>query len=70
MRADVGKGARRATEALVDAPVVVLGTKQPVLEVGPVQQVQGSCLPAPHALARLAHRGVEAVHEGDRGLAL
>ena len=69
MRADVGEGPRRAAEALVDAPVVVLGAKQPVLEVGPVQQVQGSGLAGPHTLARLSHRGVEAVDEGHGGLA-
>ena len=44
VRADVGEGARRAAEVGVDAPVVVLRAQQPVLQVGPVDQVHGAAL--------------------------
>ena len=40
VRSDVGERARGAAEALVDAPVRVVGAQQPVLEIGAVDQAQ------------------------------
>ena len=65
VRADVGEGARRAAELLVDAPVVVLRTQQPVLQVAAVDQPQRAGRAGAHALARLAHGRVVAVDERD-----
>ncbi len=67
VRPDVGERARRAAELGVDAPVVVVGAKQPVLEVGAVDEVDGAALAARDALARLAHGRVVAVGERDGG---
>ena len=65
VRADVGERARRAAEVGLDAPVVVLGPQQPVLQVRAVHEPHRASLPAAHALARLADRRVVAVHERD-----
>ena len=70
MRADVGEGARRATEALVHAPVPILGAQQPVLEIGAVHEVHEPGLTRADALPRLANGGIEAVDERNRGLAV
>ena len=67
MRADVGEGARRSAEVGVDAPVVVLGSQQPVLEVGAVDEVDGTALAGADTLLGLADRGVVAVDERDGG---
>ena len=45
MRPDVGERARRAAELLVDAPVVVGGMQQPVLQVAAVDQADRPALP-------------------------
>ena len=64
MGADVGEGARRTAKAGVDAPVVVLGREQPVLEVRAVKESDGSGRAAPDALPRLPQGRVVAVDEG------
>ena len=63
VRADVREGARDAAPLGVDAPVVVLGVEQPVLQVCPVDEVHGAAPAGGDAVARLAHGGVEAVRE-------
>ena len=42
VRADVGERARRAAELRVDAPVVVLGRREPVLQVAAMDQPHGT----------------------------
>jgi len=67
---DVAEGAGAAAERRLEPPVPVAGTRQPVLQVRPVQQAQGPDVPAAHPSPRVAHRGIEAVHErhgGDDG---
>ena len=66
VRADVGKGARRAAQLLVHPPVGVVGSKKPVLEVGAVEEAHRAGLTARDPLAGLAHRRVVAVDEGHR----
>ena len=66
VRADVGEGPRRAGQLGVDAPVVVLVGRQPVLQVAPVGEAHGERTvgdPGP----RLADHRVEAVDERHRG---
>jgi hypothetical protein len=67
VRADVGERARSSAQPFVHAPVVVVGTKEPVLQIGAVQEAQRSGLPAPYALASLAHRRVVPVDERHPG---
>ena len=67
VRADVGEGARGAAERRVDAPVVVLGVGQPVLQVGAVHEPDRAGGAGADAVARLADRGVVAVDERHRG---
>ena len=64
MRADVGECPRGAPEGGVDAPVVVLGREQPVLEVAAVQQPQLAERAFADAGTGLAHRRVVPVDEG------
>ena len=68
VRADVGERPRRSAQPFVHAPVVVVRTKEPVLQIGAVQQPQRSDLPASDALPSLAHRRVVAVDERHAGL--
>jgi len=42
VRPDVGEGARHAAELCLDAPVVVLGGQQPILEIRPVHELHRS----------------------------
>jgi hypothetical protein len=63
VRADVGERTGRAAQLGVDAPVRVAGAEQPVLEVGPVQQVERAGLAAADALPRFANGRVVAIDE-------
>ncbi len=66
VRADVGEGTGWPSEGRVDAPIVVLLRRQPVLQIGAVdepQRAETGCYPR----ADLANQRVEAVHEGHRG---
>ena len=67
VRADVGERARGAAERRVDAPVVVLGVGQPVLQVGAVDEPDRAGGAGAHAVAGLADRRVVAVDERDGG---
>jgi hypothetical protein len=50
---------------LLDAPVVVTGLGQPVLEVGAVEQAKRAGAAVPEALPCLSHHRVVAVDEGN-----
>ena len=67
VRADVRERPRGAAEVGVDAPVVVVGRGEPVLQVAPVDQPDGTERPGADAGARLADDGMEAVDERDGG---
>ena len=70
VRTDVRERTRGAAEVLVDAPIVILWTHQPVLEVAAVDQRHRPAFSRADALARLTHRRVVPVDERDGGHAL
>jgi hypothetical protein len=65
VRADVRERTRRAAELVVDAPVRVVGSQEPVLQIRAVQQMDRAGPSCSHALARLADGRIEAVDERD-----
>ena len=63
VRADVGERARGAAALRVDAPVVVLGRRQPVLQVAAVDEAHGADPARGDARPGLEHHRVVAVDE-------
>ena len=64
---DVGEGARGAAQSGVDAPVVVVGAEQPVLQVAAVDQSEVPRAVGANPGPGLADGRVVAVDEGDGG---